>query len=486
MVFYSSLFLLYFFPIFLVIYYLIKDTYKNVTIVLASIFFYMWGAPKFIFLLLISIIVVFYIARLIHRSQGKKKKIVFVLSIILNLGILVYFKYANFFLENFNILFNNLGIHSVSLLKIVIPLGISFYTFHEISYLIDVYRNKRAPLKKLLDFSMYILFFTKLFAGPIVRYHEIGDQIESKEKFDTIDNRLIGFIRFCIGLAKKVLIANVLGIEADRIFSYDPTILSTTEVWIGILAYAFQIYYDFSGYSDMAIGIARMLGFVFPENFNSPYISGSITEFWKRWHISLSMWFREYLFLPLAYKLSKKLPKNRYFKIKTDYLLYIYAAIITFTLCGFWHGAAWSFIIWGLYHGFFISMERLFLNKFYKKIGKYPSVIITFIILLVSWVFFRSETLPYAFLYLKTMFSFNFTAQILTFSSEFWVIFIIASFFSFICLSKPGKYLNEKIFSDKYSMGQILLMSFLSIIIYFLVICNVTALGFNPFIYLRF
>jgi alginate O-acetyltransferase complex protein AlgI len=490
MVFTSGLFLLYFFPFFLLIFFIIsgilKNSLKNVVLLLASVAFYIWGAPIFILLLLFSAIVVYYLARYVNYHQGIKRKRIFVLSVILVLGQLVYFKYTNFFIETINSISSGFGLHAISFLKIAIPLGISFYTFHLLSYLIDVYRKKRAPFQKLSGFILYIMLFPKLIAGPIVRYHEFADQVENKHRDDGIDNRLVGFVRFCIGLAKKILIANVLGLEADRIFSVEPAILSTPEVWIGTLAYTFQIYFDFAGYSDMAIGIARMLGFVFPENFNSPYISRSITEFWKRWHITLSMWFREYLFLPLAYKLSKKLPKEKYFGIRTDYLLYIYAALITFALCGFWHGATWTFLIWGVYHGFFIASERLFLLKFYKFIGKYLSILFTFLVVSLGWVLFRAESIKQALIYMKKMFSFDFANPVLSFSSEFWAILIIAVFFSFFTLSKPGRFFEEKVFVAKYPWPRLIIMVFLSILIYYLTICNISSVGFNPFIYARF
>jgi alginate O-acetyltransferase complex protein AlgI len=474
MVFSSSLFLLYFLPTFLLLYYLTPNRFKNLIIVLASILFYSWGGPQYILIIFFSIFLDFTIAKYIFKASGNKRRILLILGLTINLGFLAYFKYANFFLENVNILFTDLGLKGFSFFKIALPIGISFFTFHEISYIVDVYRNDKKPMTNIIDYGLYILFFPQLIAGPIIRYNEIADQINDRRNFENIDNKLIGFFRFCIGLAKKVLIANVLGAEADKIFAIEPAILSTSEVWIGVMAYAFQIYFDFSGYSDMAIGIARMLGFVFPENFNNPYTSASITEFWRRWHMTLSRWMRDYLYIPLGGS-----------KVKTKRRLYFNLWIV-FVFSGFWHGAAWNFLAWGVFHGFFLAAERLFLNKFYKIIGKYPSILFTFIITLIGWVLFRSETLSNAIEFIKKMFSFVFNFNIVKFNNEFWIIFIVAAFFSFIRLSSFGKYLEEKIYSDNYSMRRIFAMSFLSIIIYFLAICSVTSLGFNPFIYFRF
>jgi alginate O-acetyltransferase complex protein AlgI len=483
MVFGSSVFLLYFLPFFLVIYWLFKGVFKNIFIVLASLFFYMWAAPKLVVLLILSIVTIYFIGRLVYSTKGRTRKS---LGLLINIGLLVYYKYSNFFIGNINPILTHFGIHQFHLLKIVLPIGISFYTFHEMSFLIDVYRNKKAPVKNILDFSVYVLFFSKLIAGPIVRYHEIADQIENKKKQDDIDNRLIGMFRFIIGLAKKVLIANVLAQQGDIIFALPAADLTTPLAWIGILAYTFQLYFDFAGYSDMAIGIARMMGFVFPENFNNPYISQSITEFWRRWHISLSMWFREYLFLPLAYKLSKRLPKNKYLRIKTEYILYIYAALITFTLCGFWHDAKWTFIFWGAYQGIFIVLDRLFLIKLLKKAGKITRIIFTFLIITLGWVFFRSPNIKEAYLFIKKLFIFDLRSTEIVIDNKVILMFGFAIVFSFFAIFRGVEGWQNRLFLEKPKPLTVFIMTGLCIFLFILSLSSITSNGFNPFIYFRF
>jgi alginate O-acetyltransferase complex protein AlgI len=246
-----------------------------------------------------------------------------------------------------------------------------------------------------------------------------------------IDNSLTGFYRFMIGLSKKIIIADALGSVVNDIFALSPAGLSTGMAWIGAIGYTFQIYFDFSGYSDMAIGLARMLGFRLPENFNSPYVSQSITEFWRRWHMTLSFWFRDYVFLPLAYLTSRKLPKEKYAGIRTDKILYLIATTVTFLLCGFWHGAAWTFIVWGAYMGVFLIIDRLFLLKYLKKAGKIPSIVLTFLILTIGWVIFRSQTLDDAWFFLRRMFLFRSGDNLIWLNPKFWTMLFIAIIFSF-------------------------------------------------------
>ena len=347
MVFSSSIFLLYFLPLFLLVYHLVGAKYKNYVILFSSILFYSWGAPKFLFVILGSTIIDFYIVRQLFRSsEVSKRKLLLSLSIFINLGLLVYFKYANFFIENLNYSLASIGVNNVEWVNVVLPIGISFYTFQTLTYSIDVYRNKHKPLNKLTNYLVYIMSFPQMIAGPIVRFSHIADQIVSRK--EVIDDKLIGFYRFSIGLAKKVLIANVMAEQADLIFGSDYSVLSTTNAWLGMLAYTFQIYFDFSGYSDMAIGLGKMMGFKFPENFNSPYVARSISEFWRRWHITLGDFMRDYLYIPLG--------GNR---VKLKYRLYFNLWIV-FILSGLWHGASWNYLIWGAYHGVFLILDRLF------------------------------------------------------------------------------------------------------------------------------
>ena len=318
--------------------------------------------------------------------------------------------------------------------------------------------------------------FPQLIAGPIVRFNEVADQIVDRQDQETIDNKLLGFYRFVIGLSKKVLIANVMGAVADDVFALQQNDLTTFNAWIGILAYTFQIYFDFAGYSDMAIGLGRMIGFKFPENFDNPYISQNITEFWRRWHMTLGRWMKDYLYIPLGGS-----------KVDTKFRLYFNLWFV-FLVSGLWHGAAWNFIAWGAFHGLFLILDKMFWIKTTKIIGKYPSIIITFFITLIGWVLFRSETLDQAIWYTKAMFNFNkITEANLYLNKEFWTMLIIAVFFSFFTLSKIGLKIQDFIFfKNEYKLSTYLLIGLIIFVLLILSTASITSSGFNPFIYFRF
>ncbi len=473
MVFSSTLFLFYFLPIFLIVYNLTPHKYKNYWALFASLLFYAWGAPKFVFVVASVIIVDYFIVNKIDSSDNKRlRQRLLAVSVVLKVGLLAYFKYANFFVENLNYVINLMGGENVAWTKVALPIGISFFTFQALTYSVDVYRKVHKPLKSIADYLLYILLFPQLIAGPIVRYNEIADQLNDRKEFETIDNKIIGFYRFVIGLSKKVLIANVLGAEADKVFALTEPQLTTNIAWVGILSYTFQIYFDFSGYSDMAIGLGRMMGFKFPENFNNPYISQNITEFWRRWHITLGRFMKDYLYIPLGG--NKVTVKRMYFNLA-----------FVFIVSGFWHGAAWNFILWGAFHGFFLIMDRLFLLKVFSKIGKIPSVIITSFITIIGWVIFRATSLNQVIFYIKELFSFNFSNYYV--DSKFWYILIVAVLFSYITLLKKGLKLEQFIFfKEKYSNSQIILLGVLMFILLIISSANIIASGFNPFIYFRF
>jgi len=348
-----------------------------------------------------------------------------------------------------------------------------FPAFQKLTYSVDVYRKVHTPLKKVTDYALYILMFPQLIAGPIVRFNEIADQIEDRRWNENYNNRLTGFFRFCIGLAKKVLIANVLGEQVDLIFGGEEFNFNTSTAWIGILAYAFQIYFDFSGYSDMAIGIGRMIGFNFPENFNNPYISQNITEFWRRWHITLGRFMRDYLYIPLG---GNKVSAGRlYFNLW-----------VVFLISGLWHGAAWNFVIWGAFHGFFLVADRIFLLKLFSKIGVIPRMLITFVVSLVGWVLFRAETMGEAWDYLGIMFDFNFTPDTVFFNVKFYSILVIAFFFSFWGGFRKIEKWQKKLFEQNKKLSTIVIMMVVSLILLVTSIGSITSSGFNPFIYFRF
>src|SRR5688572_3207159 len=297
MVFSGITFLVYFLPVFLLLYHLVPNKYKNAVILLGSIYFYSWGGPKFVFVILGTTFLDFFLVNKMdqQKTPSAKKKFL-VISLCLNLGLLFYFKYCNFFIENINAVLGT----EIHWLKVVLPIGISFYTFESLTYVIDVYRGVHKPLRNVWSYQTYILLFPKLIAGPIVRYHDIADQITDRRINYNSDMKLSGFLLFCIGLGKKTIIANTLGMQADAVYDLPAEQLDSAAAWIGALAYTFQIYFDFSGYSDMAIGLGCMMGFRLGKNFDSPYRARSITEFWQRWHLSLSTWLRDYLYIPLG------------------------------------------------------------------------------------------------------------------------------------------------------------------------------------------
>lgn len=474
MVFSSIIFLLYFLPLFLITYYLVGKKYKNLVILCFSVFFYSWGAPKFIFVIIATTFLDFHIVKWISKSEVEsKRKWLLFFSVAVNLGLLFYFKYSNFFVDNINAALSVAGFQKIEWLKLVLPIGISFYTFETITYVMDVYRKVHKPLLNFWDYLLYIILFPKLIAGPIVRYHDLADQITDRTKNDTTDNRLIGFYRFVFGLAKKVLIANQMGLIADHVFSVNSHDLSTITAWIGIFAYTFQIYFDFSGYSDMAIGLAKMIGFKFPENFENPYTSKSVTEFWRRWHISLGNWMRNYLYIPLGgNKVDSR--KRLFFNLW-----------IVFLLSGLWHGASWNFVIWGAYHGFFLVIERGFFQKFLTKIGSVASTVLTFFFITIGWVFFRVEKVEDAFSYIKKLFLFD-SWKFESFDREFYIFFCLAIFFSFFTCFSRGQRIQNKFYFTQYSNRFHLLVSVISILLFAISVGSITAFGFNPFIYFRF
>ncbi len=407
-------------------YYLSPRSLKNIVILAGSIIFYAWGAPKFIFVILGTTAVDFFVVRGMAATDTQwRRRALLLLSLCINLGLLFYFKYSNFFVDNVNHIRHLAGMREVQWTKLALPIGISFYTFETITYVVDVYKRIHKPLRNFWDYQLYIILFPKLIAGPIIRYHDFAGQIYDHTLYDNPENRLRGFYRFCLGLGKKVLIANVVGATADSIFAMPHDHLGNYMAWYGALSYTFQIYFDFSGYSDMAIGLGLMMGFRFPENFNNPYTSLSITEFWRRWHMTLGSWMRNYLYIPLG---GNRVSKSRLF----------FNLWLVFLLSGLWHGAAWGFVIWGAYHGFFLVMERLFLGKWLAKLGK-AAVIYSFLVVVIGWVFFKTEHLWPSLSYLHTMFA-------PTAVNTHWhpdqrdiITMCIAAFFSFFTIGGVGR-----------------------------------------------
>ncbi len=473
MVFSSIIFIFYFLPVFLVLYYVVGSRLKNWIILFASIIFYLWGAPEFIVFLLGSTIVNFYIVRLMDRQSVKlRKRFLLGLSVFINLGLLIYFKYSNFFIENINFIFTEIGVEPLRWVHVLLPIGISFYTFQSITYTVDVYRKVHEPLNQLHKFILYIMMFPQMIAGPIVRFIDIADQIDSRN--ERIEDYLSGFIRFTIGLSKKVLIADVLAFEVDKIMMLDYATLNSTTAWIGILGFTFQIYFDFSGYSDMAIGLGKMMGFKFPENFNNPYISRSVTEFWRRWHITFSVFMRNYLYYPLGGS-----------RVKTKRRLYFNLWFV-FLVSGLWHGASWNFVIYGAFHGTIMVLERLFLLKYLEKIGKIPSIIFAFLVIVLARVFFRIDTLDNAILYFQRLFAFNFVGIEWETKLHFLFIMLLAAFISFIPATKIGKKAEALLYKENLNTKEYVIYSLIALFFLVYTTASLAGSGFSPFIYFRF
>ncbi len=469
MLFSSMTFVFLFLPVLCSIYLLSKKEYHNAILLAASLIFYAWGEPKFLAIMLISIVINWLGAVLIDKYSTKPdiKRNILIGTIVLNLGNLFVFKYFNFVIETINSLCNG----HIHLLKIALPLGISFYTFQALSYVIDVYRGDVKVQKSIYKVALFICLFPQLIAGPIVKYHDIEEQINSREvNFEKVS---FGVKRFIIGLSKKMLLANTMGVIADKIFSQDPHYFTHFTAWLGAVAYSMQLFFDFSGYSDMAIGLGLIFGFKFMENFNYPYISKSITEFWRRWHISLSTWFKEYVYIPLGGNRQGKLKQLR-------------NLLIVFLLTGIWHGAAWNFVIWGIWHGAFIVLEKItgLSAEIENKFANFFKHIYCIFVFLVGWVIFRAENMKYAFDYLMNMFGFlTCNESEILYETSYYIdrfeilIFIIAIFCS-VPIFKNMLYVQNKIAKAT--------VNFWLIVLFLLSASAIAASTYNPFIYFRF
>jgi alginate O-acetyltransferase complex protein AlgI len=393
MLFSSNVFLYLFLPLILGLYFVVPRSLRNSLLLLASLFFYAWGEKLYILVLIGSIILNYTMGLVIGRLTNRKPAgVALGFAVLANLGLLGVFKYANFVVDNLNVLLGYAAFSPVEITSVHLPLGISFFTYHALSYVIDVYRREVPALRNPIDFALYISFFPQSIAGPIVRYNDVAGQL--KERTITLDGFADGIRRFIIGLAKKMIIANGLAVPADAIFGLPAEELTWRVAWLGVICYTFQIYFDFSGYSDMAIGLAKMFGFQFRENFNYPYISQSITEFWRRWHISLSTWYRDYLYIPLG--------GNRGGAARTYFNL-----VTVFFLCGLWHGASWAFIFWGIFHGVFLVIERMGLGRLLDRAWLPIRHGYALVIVMVGWVFFKADTLPHALNFLSAMAGFG-------------------------------------------------------------------------------
>ncbi|MDU1567711.1 MAG: MBOAT family O-acyltransferase [Clostridium sp.] len=467
MLFSSSVFIFIFLPLVLFLYYISGKKIRNYILLLASLIFYAWGGVNYLKILMVSILINYIFGLLIDKTVDRShlRKFILILGIILNLALLFYYKYYDFFIENINNILNM----NLELKRIVLPIGISFFTFQGMSYIIDIYRNDGKVNKNIFSVALYISFFPQLVAGPIIKYKTIDEQIRVRK--ESIDYFSYGINRFVIGLGKKIIISDMLGTISDNIFLLaNSSGIDMITAWIGAICYTLQIYFDFSGYSDMAIGLGHLFGFKFPENFNYPYISRSITEFWRRWHISLSTWFKEYLYIPLGGNRRG----NVYFNL-----------FVVFLVTGLWHGASWNFVIWGLWHGMFMIIERVIRNEnWYKKIPSFIKIFITLFIVIIGWVLFKATTLEEGLKYLSIMFGLsnfsNITFEYTYFISRKFIVLIIIGIIASTPIFKNifNRYRDIKVFE--------LIKTILIILLFIISIIFMVNSTYSPFIYFQF
>lgn len=470
MVFSSLTFLYFYLPAVLLVYFFSPAKMKNMVILISGLFFYAWGEPIYVLVMLLSTAIDYTAGRLIHKYDGSpKKRTVFLLvSLVMNLGLLGVFKYSGFVVNTIN------GIFGLSIPDpgLPLPIGISFYTFQSMSYTIDLYMRKIKVQKSFISFASYVSLFPQIVAGPIVRYEDVAAEIDHRTV--NVSKASEGIARFMKGLSKKVLLANTIGLVWNAVGAKEISSLSSLTAWVGILAFSFQIYFDFSGYSDMAVGLGKMMGFNFPENFDHPYISRSISEFWRRWHITMGSWFKSYVYIPLG--------GNRGTLKRT-----IFNLAVTWFLTGLWHGASWNFVIWGLYFGFLIIIERLGWGKVLERLPKAVSTVYTLLLVVFGWVLFKLPTLADAGAYLGAMFGANgvgidsFGAYLLGSNA---LLFILCAIGSTNAVGGGLKWLKE----HKQRAAAVIHWSMPALQVVGLLVCTAYLVNttYNPFLYFNF
>ena len=468
MVFSSLSFLYAFLPVVVLLYYLWNNrTYRNIVLLVASLFFYAWGEPKYILIMLLSVACAYVGGLLIASFRRKERfsaaKLTTALTVALITGFLLYFKYLNLFAESFSAIFSK----DLALPTILLPIGISFYTFQILSYVIDLNRGKVALQKNYFRLLLYVCFFPQLIAGPIVRYETVESEL--KHRRENWGDFMVGLERFIFGLAKKVLLANNFALLCDELYGLGLDTVGTLFSWVAVIAYTLQIYFDFSGYSDMAIGLGRIFGFHFNENFNYPYTATSVTDFWRRWHISLSTWFRDYIYIPLG--------GNRVSPLK-----HCCNILITWALTGFWHGAQWSFLLWGLYYAVLLLIEKHLLTGLLKKLPKFLTRIYTLLLVVIGWIIFRNESIPEILSAVNALFTFSSASPVDVLASNSRLVPCMLMLPLGILFSFPvGKKLMEK-----QTFGATLIREGFCVILLILCIANLLSSTYNPFIYFRF
>ncbi len=469
MVFSSIPFLFFFFPIFLILYYAAPYKYKNIILLIFSLIFYAWGEPIYILLMIFSSLVDFVNGKNIekYKNDKKKRKLFLILSIIINLGLLGFFKYSDFLIGIVNSILNV----NIPLLNLGLPIGISFYTFQTMSYVIDVYRGTVKAQNSYFNYMTYVSMFPQLIAGPIVRYEDVAKEIEHKQI--TFSKFSEGLLRFMRGLFKKVLIANNVGYLFAVISTMTTGEISVLSAWLGIIAFTFQIYFDFSGYSDMAIGMGKMIGFTYLENFDHPYISKSITEFWRRWHMSLSTWFKDYVYIPLGGS-------------RVSRIINIRNILIVWMLTGLWHGASLNFILWGLYYGIVLILEKFILKKYIDKLPNTLKHIYTLILILIGWLIFAFDDMSNLERFTKIMFGFGnvpfINSNFVYYFENYFIILLISALFSTPIYSKIKDNLKKIRFPK--TLFVIVLVTY--VLLFIVTISYLVNDTYNPFLYFRF
>lgn len=472
MVFSSLLFLFLFLPAVLAAYYAVPPRLRNVVLLGFSYVFYLWGAGELLLLLVFATLSDYVFGLLINRAPKNRARLWVAASVSLNLSLLAYFKYSNFFVAKGNLAVSALGLGTIPWSEVVLPLGISFFTFHKITYVVDVYRGTKRAFVNFVDFALYLAFFPQLIAGPIVRFHEIADQIVSR--VETTEKFRRGVLRFAWGLAKKVLVANSCGEIADAAFAVDADGLGSATAWLGVAAYTAQIYFDFSGYTDMALGLGLMFGFTLPENFNRPYSAISITDFWRRWHMSLTRFFRDYVYIPLG--------GNRSGQGRTYLNL-----MLVFILCGFWHGANWTFLVWGVFHGFWLVVERISgVGRSEATTNLFIRRSVTLLIVMIGWVFFRARDLTHAGQVLGAMFVPNNLPLPLTvelaLNGHNVAMLVLAASIVFLPREFSGARVLMAPAGPTLSAARVVALAFLMVY----VAGTLASSTYNPFLYFRF
>ena len=465
MLFTSISFLYYFLPALIIIYFITPKKYKNIILLIASLLFYFYGEPKYVFLMIAEIIIAYIGAILIDKYKNQSKNIL-ITTLFIHVFLLIIFKYTDFIIQTINDISNA----NIKLLNIALPIGISFYTFQIISYIIDVYNGKVNVQKNIIKLATYVSLFPQLVAGPIVRYQTVEKELD--DRVHSFNNFAYGIRRFTIGLAKKVLIANALGELCSKAFLADEKTI--VFFWIFGVSYMLQLYFDFSAYSDMAIGLGRIFGFHFPENFNYPYISKSITEFWRRWHISLSTWFKDYVYIPLG--------GNREGKYKQ-----IRNILIVWLLTGIWHGANWTFLIWGLLFGIILIIEKIFLNKFMEKLPSFIRRIYVLFIVMILFIIFNSDNMSVALTNIKGLFGMNGEAFVNDYTLHYLKSYLPVLIIALLGSTPFIKILIDKLRKNKYVNNIINILEPILIVVILVVVTSyLIDNSYNPFLYFRF